>query len=283
MTETPDRYAALLPKPALHHSMLAMLSKCGEMVRFRYIEGIIAPPGIALLVGTAVHKAAEDDLKNKMAFGTGLPLEKVKERAKEAFNQAWDKEGVALSDEEKTQGEAVVRGAGIDESVELSALHSVKITPIRKPTHVERKLRLVLDGFPFDIEGTIDVQEGDDTILDRKTSSKSPSGGEAEGNPQLDTYALMKRVVDGTPVKRVGLDYLVKTTTPKAVTVYAPAPAAFDSIVARVERAAKVLESGAFYPVDPTGPSGWVCQPKWCGYYDRCAFGRARRKSIPLS
>lgn len=280
MTET---VAAEAPqKPALHHSMISMLSKCGEMFRWRYIEGIKSPPGVAMVIGTAVHRAAQADLEEKMASGSGMPLDAVREKARASLLSTWDGEEPVLDDEEKTQGIAVVRGAAVDSAVALSALHSKEITPKRNPTHVERRLRVSLDGFPFDLEGSLDVQEGDELIVDRKTAAKSPSASVVEGAPQLEIYAAMKKIVDGTPVKRVGLDFLIKTATPKALTLTADAPVTFESILARVERAALVIQKEAFMPVDPSGPSGWVCQSNWCGYFDRCAFGARRRKQFAV-
>lgn len=270
-------------RPALHYSVLSMLSKCGMQAYYRYFEGIKAPPGVALHVGTAVHKAAQDDLTAKLTTGQLLPEEAVMERAGEALEANWLGEGVILDDEEESLGESVVRGEAKDEAIALSVLYHRDIAPKLKLVAVERKMRLDLPGFPFDLEGAIDV-ETPDTIRDRKTSKKSPSGNEAFGNPQLDTYAMMQSVIDKTPPKAVALDFLVKLkTAPKSVVVPGPAPSDFGPIIQRIERAANVFEKGTFYPVDPTGPSGWVCTKKWCGYFDRCPFGRRRVKQVAMS
>jgi len=266
-------------KPAIHHSMLSMLSKCGEMARHRYVDGRKSPPGVAMIVGTAVHKAAELDLVRKMETGTGAPREEVMQAAAEALDATWSAEEPLMDDDERGRGVPIVKAEAKDQAVVLSALHSDEVTPKLQPIAVERKMRLVLDGFPFDLEGAIDVEE-EHTIRDRKTASKSPSGNEADGHVQLGMYAMMREMIDGKPVKTLALDYLVKLKTPKAVTVTAPAPTSHEATLRRIEAAAKVFETGAFYPVDPTGPSGWVCSEKWCGYFDICAFGRARKRSI---
>lgn len=266
-------------KSAIHHSMLSMLSKCGEMARFRYVEGRRSPPGVAMIVGTAVHKAAELDLVRKMETGAGAPREEVMQAAAESLDTTWSTEEPMLDDEERSRGASTVKAEAKDQAVSLSALHSDELTPKIQPIAIERRMRLVLDGYPYDIEGTIDVEEAD-TIRDRKTAAKSPTGNEANGNPQLDLYSMMREVIDGKPVKHVALDYLVKLKTPKAVVVRAPAPTSHEATLRRIEAAVKVMETGAFYPVDPTGPSGWVCSEKWCGYFDICAFGRARKRSI---
>lgn len=271
-----------LPKPALHYSMLSMLSKCGMQAYYRYVEGVKSQPGVALIIGTAVHKATEADLVSKLTTGELLTVEEVEQKAAEALDATWLGEGCSLDDEEKERGAAVVRGEAKDDAVTLSALYHREVAPKLNVVAVERKMRLILEGFPFDLEGAIDV-ETPLTIRDRKTASKSPSGHEAIGNPQLDTYSMMQSLIDKKPPKQVALDFLVKNKVPKAVTVMGPAATDFDSITQRIERAAKVFETGAFYPVDPTGPGAWVCTAKWCGYFSRCPFGSRRLRSVAMS
>jgi hypothetical protein len=217
-----------------------------------------------------------------MTSGMLISEEEVKQSADDAFEGEWIGTPPLLSEEEKDRGVATVRGAAKDQSIALSVLHHRELAPTLQPIGVEKKMRLVLDGFPFDLEGTIDVEEPR-VIRDRKTSAKSPSGNEIEGNPQGEAYALMLSKTEDRPPKPFVMDYLVKTTKPKVVTIGPWAPANYVAIVKRFEAAAHVLESGAFYPVDPTGPSGWVCQPKWCGYFDICPFGRARRTQVQVN
>ncbi|MDP9135239.1 MAG: PD-(D/E)XK nuclease family protein [Actinomycetota bacterium] len=264
-------------KPALHYSTLATLSRCGMQAYHRYVEGRISPPGVALIVGKAVHQASEADLVSKMETGALLPEGAVEELAAEALDATWEGEEPLLSDEDRERGVAVVRGEAKDEAVSLSKLHHDEVAPALAPIAVERRLRLELVGFDYDLEGTIDVEEAD-TIRDRKTSSRAPAEDEAVGHPQLETYAMMRKVIDGRDTKEVALDYLIKSTKkPRAVTVKARAPREFTSILRRIEAASRVFQSGAFYPVDPTGPSGWVCTPRFCGYFATCPYG-ARRK-----
>lgn len=273
---------ATQPKPALHYSILSMLSKCGMQAYYRYVQGIKAPPGVALVIGTAVHKATEKDLVAKMTTGKLLSDEEVATHAAEALDATWLGEGCVLDAEDKARGEKVVRAEAKDDAVALAGVYHRELAPKLAPVAVERKMRLVLDGFPFDLEGAIDVETAD-TIRDRKTTSKSPSGNEAAGHPQLETYTMMQSVIDGTPPKRMALDFLVKLKTPKAVVVEAPPPADFEAIKKRIELAANVFDKGTFYPVDPTGPNAWVCTKKWCGYFSRCPFGERRVRTISMS
>lgn len=281
--EKPWPAAVEPPKPAIHTSLLSTLSKCGLQVQFRWLDGIKVPPGFAAHVGSAVHRAAELDLRHKMAKGSPAPTEAVVTRAREALKAVVEGEGVLLDDEEKTVGMPTLIAKAQDEASSLAMAHNRSLTPVLTPIHVERPLRLELKGFDYDLEGTVDVQE-DGAIWDLKTASRAPDEDAASGHPQLDTYAMLLSLHEQTPLKTVGLNTLVKSKTklPNVVRTSAPAPRSFGAIIGRIERAAHVLKTGAFYPVDPTGPSAWVCTPKFCGYYDRCPFGAARRKQFAV-
>lgn len=270
-------------KSALHHSMLSTLSKCGLQVYYRWVEGIKVPPGFALHVGSAVHRAAELDLVRKMTTGSPAPREEVVTKARESLALAVEGDGVMLEPEEKSVGLPKLIADAQDKAGDLARLHNAELTPALNPLHVERKMRLELTGYPFDLEGTVDVQEAG-RIWDLKTASRAPAADAADGNPQLDTYAMLLSFHDPAPLATVGLNTLVKSEkgAPKLVRVSSPAPTQFGHVLRRVEAAAQVLQTGAFYPADPTGPSGWVCTPKFCGYYDRCPFGAARRVSVPV-
>jgi len=280
---------------AIHHSMLSMLSKCGEMARRRYVEGEKMRPGVALIVGTAVHRGADVALTRLIQTGELAPVEEVQEAAAASFEKAWSgdesvRDGEMpddacagqeplLDEEDISRGVAVVKAEAKDEAVRLVALHRREVAPSLRPIAVERRMRLVLDGFPFDLEGTIDVEE-EHAIRDLKTSAKAPAPDLAFGNPQLAFYSMVRTAIDGKRPLFVALDVLVKNKTPKYVQVGAPAPRTDAAILSRIERAAHVFEKEAFYPTDPSGPSGWVCSSRYCPFFESCPWGRARRKVI---
>jgi hypothetical protein len=272
-----------MTKPALHASMLGTLSNCGMLFKFRYIDGLSSPPGIALVTGKAVDLVGSDNAMHKMAHGEGRTGEEIEDLAATMFEGAWEGEEPALDEDEKAKGRAVVKGETKDVVIALSKLEADEMLPGIQPINVQKKRRLVLDGFPFDVEGTTDLEEVD-TIRDRKTAKKTPSDDLANGNVQLGIYTMLRVVGDKQPVKRVVRDTLVKTKTPKYVKVEAPAPTNFDPILRRLEMAAHVITSGAFMPVDSGGPSGWVCQAAFCGFWkSHCEFGARSRVTVSLS
>lgn len=217
----------------------------------------------------------------KIETGSLAPADEVKARASDALKAAWDEQPPLLSDEEKDLSEATLRGEAIDKACRLSGLHHDQVSPIVEPEAVELRLRIEDPNFPYAVEGTIDVLDSRKILRDRKTSAKSPSGNEADGNVQLDFYTMLLDKHD-RPVEMVVLDYLVDTKTPKYVQVQAEAVREHTTTLARVRQFARLLDSGAFQPVNPTSPAGWCCQPKWCGYFNTCEFGARARRQVQV-
>ena len=140
-----------------------------------------------------------------------------------------------------------------------------------------------LQGFPFDLAGYIDVQAvaGVDEagnqvekIIDLKTSAKSPPADKAHKSMQLTAYSLAASVLDGKPISQVELHYVVDTGRKVFACdplVSARTPEDHAHFLRVVERAAEIIEKGAFAPADP---DSWACSERFCGYAARCPFFR---------
>jgi len=255
-------------KPALHATDLRTLSMCPVRYEFRRVKGIIAPPGIAMVVGTGVHKSVEHNMRSKMETGALVGISTLSDITRDSINEAF-KQGVMLPKEEAARGAKVLRGEAVDKGVTLSSLHREELAPVIKPVAVERTWRLGLEGYPMDLTGTIDLQEKD-AIRDTKTTGKTPPKDVADKSQQLTMYALGARYVDGKLPKKLHLDYLVHLKTPKAKTLTTERTEGdLDLLLRRVESAIRLIEHGSFMPCDP---ENWWCSAKWCGYYDQCPY-----------
>lgn len=263
----------------LHVSGLNMLSRCGEQFRRRYIEGEIVPPGVALLIGTATDRSVSADLQHKIDSGALLPDEAIPDLARDTLLAEWDR-GVVLDGDFAEIGYDAAKGEAVDMAISLAQLHHTELAPSIDATHVQRAWTLDVNGLDIQLAGTIDVQEGDVYLRDTKTSKKSPSADEAERSLQLTVYALAKKAHDGTPPQIVALDYLVKTKTPKVVTLESTRKDGdFDHALARVAQAARIIESGMF---SPAPLDAWWCSNRFCGYHSTCPFAR-RPVTLPTT
>jgi hypothetical protein len=258
------------PKPQLHATDLGMLSLCPMQYHYRRVEGIIAPPGIAAIAGSGTHAGVEHSMRHKMETSELADLEAVQEVAKDAVNARWE-EGVHLTDEDQTVPETKLRGQVVDKAVRLTSLHHKQLAPVIMPTQVERKWVVELDGYPMDLAGMIDLQE-EHSLRDTKTAAKKPPAKTANVSQQITMYCLAASIIDGEIPEECWMDNLVDTKTPKVHSMRTTRDEEdVQILLRRVEAAIELIEGGKFYPCDP---SHWICDPKWCGYFERCPYSR---------
>lgn len=271
-------------KPQLHYSALDTYSKCGEQYRRRYIEGEKIPPGIALIVGTAVDKSVSKDLVSKRDTKVLLTLDEVKSEAFDAFGKSWD-QGIRVTKEDLDGRDlGAFKGENIDKAIRLSELHHRELAPSIEPLHVQREWAIDI-GEDFDIVGTIDVQTEEKTnvvtfkgpqlrvgIIDTKTAGKSPPADQAEKSLQLTAYSFAVKVLDNRMPDYVGLNFLVDNKTPVVKQLRSVRTELdFEPFLARVHAATEGTRKGVFIPARP---DDWWCNQRWCGYFDTCGYVR---------
>jgi len=263
-----------MDKRQIHWSHISMLQRCGVQYEFRYLKKIVRPPAVALIVGSATHKSIDENLSFKRDHKKLLTQEVVQAIARDDVNKRWEAEGVFLDEEEKSQGEANVRGEAVDTAVTLAQLHHTALAPDIHPLHVERKWVLEINDFPFDLAGTLDIQEViqvGGNLRDTKTSSKSPPANAADTSDQLTCYSLAIYKLDGYEPP-CHLDYLVKTKTPKAVSQESKRTNEdYEVFLNRVAAAGNAIEKGVFIPAPQ---DSWSCSLKFCGFADQCKYFR---------
>lgn len=263
------------PKPHLSISQLNMLSRCGEQYRRRYISREIIPPGIAMLVGSAVDRAVTRNLEERLNGRELLPVDAVAEIASAGYVARLDTTDVLLTEDEESIGIDAARGRGQDKSVRLARLHAIELAPAIEPTHLQRKVEVDLTGYDYSLLGFIDIQERG-AIRDTKTASKTPAADTADKDDQLTIYALMAQVIDGAIPERLCLDYLIDTEQPKTKILHtARTVEDFHPLLRRVEVATRALAAGVFIPARETD---WVCSPRWCGYHATCIYTKKSKR-----
>ncbi|MHC4181025.1 MAG: RecB family exonuclease [Planctomycetota bacterium] len=256
----------------ISYSAISMLERCGEQYRFRYIEGISIPPGVSLLQGRAVDDAVTADLRTKIDSGVLLPLEAVRDIARDALVNAWDHSEVRLEAEYVEMGPAKAKAKAVDTSISLAELHHTEAAPKIEPTHVQREWALEVRGIPYPLVGVIDIQEGTKAVRDTKTSKKSPPKDAADKSSQLSAYALACKVRDGVMPEMLALDYLVATKTPKLVVLETKREMEqLRPFRNRLFNAVEVIQAGVFIPASP---DAWCCSERWCGYWNTCRYAQ---------
>lgn len=277
-------------KPHLSPTQLGMLEKCGVQYQFRYLDKLKAkPPGANLHVGRGVHHAVELDLTEKMANAVLLPTEQIVDLARDGTLASMEESGLSLEEHDTI---AVAKGFAVDKAVRLAQLHHAELAPELQPVAVERKFRVELKGYPYDLVGVIDVEEerewthGDAggivrVVRDTKTSAKSPAKDAADTSSQLTFYAAGKLALDGVLPDKLVLDTLVDLKRGPEIRYSETTRDMADvqMLLRRVERATQVIQAGAFMPANPA--TDWYCSAKWCGYHSQCPFASAP-KSVSM-
>lgn len=280
----------------LSHTQLDMMAKCGQQWVFRYVDKIKRPPpSVKMLIGRGVDHSVTENLRHKRDDGAPLGLEEAQQAARDSMVYEWSQSGVLLEPEEQEDGVVRVKGRAIDATVELATAHHEIVAPQIEPAWVQRKFEIELEGYDCNLVGVIDVQETRESVmflaqredarpsraLDTKTTRKSMNQNDVDTSSQLTTYHMAIGVLDGAPPDEVALDVLVDKSHLKK-----PKPPKVDrltstrddkdtaALLARVERAVTVMDSGI---VTPAPPGAWWCSEKWCGFWSICPFVNSSR------
>lgn len=267
-------------KPNMHQSQVWFALNCGMAYYHRYVRMIARPPSVRMVEGTAVHKAGELNLLHKIEEGQLLPESDVLDIARDALNESWQAEGVQLSEDEKTVGAAKVQGQAIDASVRMAQVEHRNLAPAINPSHVERRFRIEHPDLPFNIQGTIDTQEVNGNIRDRKTSKKTPPASKAHTSSQLSLYALAVKALDGKAPETLYLDTIVDLNSGPRIVTYETTRDVQDFAMEldRMTRVYEAIGKGVFLPCNS---DNWMCQQKYCSYWqDECEFGRRGRNRM---
>jgi hypothetical protein len=263
-------------KPQLHFSALEQLWKCGVAFERRYIlkDRGVAPSYVH--VGKAVDHGANINLQNKIDKDVLLPVEQVVDEARDSAAGSMEEEGLQLEPEDKLIGEKAAKAKVIDKTVRLARAHAAVLAPRLKPKRVQAKWALEIPGMPFDLVGTRDLDEIDETVSDLKTSKRSPQKNQAVISDQLTTYAFSVAVINNVqPPVKVALDYIVDLKGGAKVADRLTSTRSkpdFEVLLRRIENAKMILEKGAFTPANQG--RDWWCSLQYCEFATTCPYFR---------
>lgn len=253
-TEQPD-------KPYLSFSRLNMFLRCPRQFEYRYMKGIKTPPSGALFLGSRWHETLELNYRQKIDSDEDLPLGDMQEYFAEQFDQGLKKEEIVYNPGENA-------GKLKDVGVAVVEEHHKVIAPTVKPKIVEERIQVSLgEEFPHELLLIPDVIERDGTIVDNKSYGQTPSQEKVDKDLQLTVYALGYRIAKKEIEPGLRIDCVVKNKAPKAVqrkTTRTNKQCRW--VLTMIEQLAAAIETGVFYP----NPTGNLCSPKWCGYWDKC-------------
>jgi len=244
-------------KPHFSASQIICYLQCPLQYHFQYEMGIAwEKTPSAVLFGGAIHKGVEQINKGLMNGGIDIAM------AKTEFTVAW-KDGTS-SDEiawKEDPSELYQKGG------QLLELYANEMKD-QKPTEVELPFRLpIVDPktglfiVQRDFVGKIDAIFTDDTIIEIKTTGRSPAQQEIDQNLQITLYSWAYRLLYGKPEKTIKVVNLVKTKEPKIAVIETQRTERQHSwLIATVFQVIRAIEDKLFYP-NPIGGFGcFNCQ-----------------------
>ncbi len=249
------------PKKHLSATQLNMFLRCPRQYCFRYVEGIKKPPSGAMVQSKVWHQTLENNYKQKIQSDNDLSLSDMQEFFSSRFDDTFSNEDIALENDEST-------GKLKDQGTSIVATHHEIIAPKVRPLLVEEEFRISLgEDFPYELLGYWDVVERDGIIVDNKAYGRTPNQNDVDKDLQLTVYSLGYRASKKQIEKNLRIDAIVKTKQPKAVQIQTTRTNEDCRwILNLIEDVARAMKSGNFYP----NPTGFLCSPKFCGYWDRC-------------
>jgi hypothetical protein len=253
-----------LPRGYLSVSQVGMYMRCGLQYKYRYVDDVIKPPGVALVEGSAMHKALEVGLIEKMQAGTVTPVDVMLD----AWQDSWKQKKTEVEDW-GDEGEQKVAETVENRGHTLIKMYHGTHLPERHPTGVEKRFWTMMGDTRTPVLGYIDLVDVETvdqipgpTVVDHKVVRAAKSQADTDSDMQLTVYAQ----AIGTP--RVRFDSFCKTKKPQIKTTRSMRTTQDYKWVAHVfDTVAQNISKGVFLPADP---ASWVCSRKFCGYYDSC-------------
>jgi len=179
---------------SIHQSHIGMFYRCPRQFKYRYMDGIIIPPGIAARIGSGLHKGAEVNHKAKVVTYKDEPLSVCQDAGRDEYVRLVKDYGVFFPPDEKgTAKKQLIEG--VDTTTGLIKVYHKKLAPTIQPRLVEERISFEDPDIPIPLEGTIDLlaEPGSGWLADIKSAAKKWSESKAKGDIQITLYRQLTR------------------------------------------------------------------------------------------
>lgn len=248
------------------HSQVSMWKRCPRQWEYRYVYGLKEPPSGALVMGSCYHTTLEEQFRQKITSGFDLDFD----ICYDIFDTAWS---IRLQEEE-IDWEGKDPGALKDQGLNLVGTYLEEAAPKVQPLEVERTYERPVANIRFVMR--LDILDINRVIIDHKTSSRSYTQEDIDRDQQASAvaFAMDRPIVFYNHVA-------VKTKVPKIQLIKTHRTRADIEWYQRsAEQVVALMKTGIAPPVE----DGWDnrhCNPRYCGYWQRCRGELARSVSVP--
>lgn len=254
-------------------SQIGMYNRCPRQYEYRYIEKIVAPPGIALLVGGSVHRSIEAAMRRKAESRSNLTPGEVADIAADAFDSQLSERDVLLTKDEQSLGRTNAIGQAIDRVCAVARYWSVAVQTEYQPAapeDVEQEFSIPMPSIGTRYSGIIDLIDERDLIVDWKTGRRKRSYRELQTSVQFTGYSIaVERKTKRRPMIVVEQILDRATGIDRTSLAFDKSPLDYEVFAKRVAATVTAIRKGVFPPCDP---GSWQCSSKWCGYASQCPY-----------
>ena len=253
-------------------------SSIGQFIRcpYQYFQFNIAGahrgrPSAAAALGTAVHKAMEVGLLEKIATGSLPPLSVLEDAAHQNWMAASEDEEMEYNENNGESFDVVDRMV-----VGGARIYGKELMPSIEPIATERVFTKIIEGHPLihAVQGSIDIEE-ERGVSDLKVTKDKTSG--SKHILQLSTYAHLRNE-NGLPTTYSSIDNVIKgrkldphkMRTERIDVKVAPEYAKhwIDQILETTKEFHKSGDEKLFRGTSPD--NNFLCNPNWCSLWDSC-------------
>lgn len=256
-------------KSHISASQIGMYSTCGESYRRRYINGDIVPPSIAMLTGTAGHKAIQINNEQKISSKKSMNANDIKDLISDSVEEQFEKEYI-VTEEEKALSKETIKG-NVKNSLIPLASSIEEASGLYQPISVEETSFIEIPSIKQRIKFIMDVETDDGRIIDNKFSSKKKTQVDADTNPGLTVYTMAYMAKHKKRPSGIQFHNFISSKSKNELAVIDTTRTKEDltAFYNRIVTVTMAIDSGVFPPAQF---GSWKCSPRFCGYYSTCKY-----------
>lgn len=250
---------------AVSNSMLGLWFRCGMAFQFRYLEGLIIPPGIAARRGSAFHKACDENHKQKIDSYQDLPLDHLQDVTRDSYMNLIRDEGIFIPKDDQSAKDRLLN-EGLNDAILATKTYREKIASQIQPVETE-KYYINDIGLNLPICGIIDVIDSEQVEHDFKTANKRKGSAFFSSAMQPTFYILLRYLRENVMPRFKYHVITVKGELQEEETTRGKQD--FNRLILYIQLFLRSLKRGIYKPAEP---GHWMCSEKWCGYYGICKY-----------
>lgn len=243
---------------AIRVSSLNSFLDCSAKFNFQYIEKIQTPGRISLAFGTSIHAALKKNYAEKVFSKKDLSIDEITSE----FSDNYDAEISNLESFKEDEPLSFVKDSGI----ELLTKYQKDIAPRIQPLVVEQKISIDFQNMPYLLNGTLDLIDEDEILIDHKTTRKRFKMIPGSYKRQLSGYKFLANSIK-LKIRSQRIDLLMAKSADTNTSIrHLPVEVDEIEFLKTFIVVSDAIKKGVFYP----NRNSLLCNKKYCSFSNEC-------------